>query len=548
MIARAAFIAFAFGGCLAAQDLRGAYRFVHLSYSDGAKLDPATKGGTLSFDGAGVAQWGDVTARYEITGPYEAALTAGTVRLALHFNQDGGVLIGSAAGEAGSRHQLLVAVRAAEGVPLMALRGEYGVATLAVRKGDIPGLATAFAQMTASGLGQFTRASLAGHAADIADVNRREERSGLTYELSSDGTGVAHLGAGSDAFNGDIRIAVSADGGIVLGWSAEPASPALLLGIRKSPDTAVFSFQGRYWLTEAIAENSFEFQRSTRLSSAAGLLSSSRTGQAYISQQVLSGGETSYLATTNQYRLASDGATGALGPKLEAGVDNFAFNETALVSAQVGAAGQLTLSHGLVFGLAAPLRLTFLANAASPSAPDAPVVPGALMLLTGTFGEGARVRVNGVEAQLGPVTADRLPFQVPATFDGGAVLIEVTVDGRVTHSLRTRRAASSPALFTADGTGIGAVQAKLAEPGETVTLTATGLGAAPTLRVLFDGQPGEVSSTAPVEGQPGRFQIVVVVPRDINVQAANTREVPIALATPDSLSDLADLLVTRRPQ
>jgi uncharacterized protein (TIGR03437 family) len=526
---RTSFLLAVSAGWALAQDvtaLRGAYRFVHLSYSEDAT---SQAGGTLSFDGAGAAQWGETAARYEVTGLNEATLTTETAKLALRFNQGAGVLIGSAA-EAGPKHHLLVAVRTAEGMAPQTFRGIYGVASLEA------GFATAFAQMTANGAGQFTRAAITGHATGIDDVNRREDRNDLTYELGSDGTGVAHLGSGSDVMNGDIHIAISGDGGILLGWSAN----GILLGVRKSPDaTAPFSFQGRYWMSEMMVENSFAFRQSTRLSSGSGLLSSARNGIAYVSQYILSGGETTYLATTNQYRLSSDG-TGALGPKLEAGVDNFAFNETAFVAAQTGPAGQLTLSHGLVFGLAAPPAMPVLSSAAAPSIPDAPVVPGSLMSIAGFFGEAVKVRVNGTDAQLGPVASDRIEFQVPATLEGsGPVNIEVLMGGKVAQTLRAHRAASSPTIYPD-------AAAKPVEPGETVTLTATGLGAAPTLRVLFDGQPGEVSSTAPVEGQPGRYRIQVVVPKDVNVQAGSSRDVPVALATPDSFIDLADLPVIRK--
>ncbi len=556
---------------MAAQDataLRGAYRFVQFSYAaaDGAKLQVASVGGTLSFDGAGALVWGDESGRYEVTGSNEAKLTAGTLELTVRFSPDAGVLMGtSAGGAAGPREQLLVAVRSAEGVPADTLRGSYAVASLAVRNGVAAGLATAFAQLTASGSGQFTRAALTGHAAGIDDVNRREERTGLTYELGSDGTGVAHMGSGSDMLNGDHRIAVSSDGNILLGWSADAAHPAILLGVRKSPDTAVFSFRERYWLGEVLVEDSFAFQQSTRWSTASGSLSSSRSGVAYLAQQIRSGGEVSYLATTNQYRLSSDGSTAALGPKLEAGIDNFAFNEQAFVSGQVGVTGQLTLSHGILFGLAAPPMLPVLSSAAAPLVPHAAMAPGALMMITGSFGaeaaapDAVTVRINGAAAAVvTPVTADRIRFLTPASLEAGPVTVEVMLNGAVTQTLRAARAASAPVLFTAEETGVGVAvathadgspvtMAKAAEPGETVTFTATGLGSAPTLRVLFDGQPGEVSSTGAVEGQPGRYLIRVVVPRGLALATgAAAREVPVALATPESFTDLADLLVIRR--
>ena len=547
---------------LAAQDatgLRGAYRFAYLTWSDGAKLAAASQGGTLSFDGAGKAQWGEASGTYAITEPHTASLAAGGVSLSLRFNQDAGILIGSAA-EAGPRHHLLVAVRAAEGLGPRVLSGTYGVAALAVRDAATAGLATSFAQLTANGAGQFTRAILTGHAARIDDVNRREERTGLTYELGSDGMGLAHFGAGSDVLNGDLALAVSADGSILIGWSADAANPAILLGVRKIPEAAAFSFRGRFWLAEMLAENSFVFQQSTRLSSASGSLASGLVGVAYLSQHLLAGGETTWLATTNQYRAGSDGS-GALGPKLEAGVDNFAFNEAAFVAAQTGAPGQLTLAHGIVFGMAAPPMLPVLSSAAAPLTPDAPVSPGSLMTLTGAFGaapEAVRVHIDGAPVPVSLAAPDRIHFQVPASLESASpVTIEVLVNGSVTQTLRARRAASAPVLFTAESNGIGPASAahsdgspvtpmKPAEPGEMVTLTAAGVGPAPTLRVLFDGQPGEVASVKAVDGQPGRYRIVVTVPRDLVLASGAVREIPIALATPDAFVDLADLLVIRR--
>jgi uncharacterized protein (TIGR03437 family) len=545
-------------GCVMAQaqdgsTLRGSYRFVHLTYSDGPKLEAASQGGTLSFDGAGVAQWGETAARYEVSGPYEARLSAGATQLALRFNQDGGVLIGSS-GEVGRKHHLLVAVRAGEGISQQAVRGNYGVAAFILRGAEPAGLATAYAQMTADGAGQFSRVALLGHAASIDDVNRREERMGLTYELRSDGTGVAHLGSGSDVLNGDHSIAISADGSILLGWSAEPSQPGILLGVRKPAEVAAFSFRGRFWLTEMFAENSFAFQQSTRFASARGSLASNMAGVAYFSQQILAGGETTYLATANQYRVGSDGMS-TIGPKMEPGADNFAFNETAFVAAQTGAAGQLSLGHGIVFGIAAPPLLATLSSAASPQTPDAPVVPGALMSIAGNVGDTSnlRVRVGASDAELGQAAPDRIPFRVPVALEGsGPLRIELLASGKVTHVFSADRSASSPALYAADSApahadGSAVTTAKPAEPGETIVLTVTGLGSAPTLRVLLDGLAGEVSSTTPIDEQPGRFRIHFVVPREISIQPGGVREVPIALVTPDSFNDLADLPVRRPP-
>lgn len=559
---------------------RGDFRFVHLAYSGSGKVDASTQGGLLSFDGAGVARLGEATGTYSARSPHQATLTIPGAVLELHRNPATGLIAGSAE-EPGLRHHLLVAVRAAEGLNPAILRGPYGAAYLAVRNNEAAGLVTAFAQFAADGAGKLASLVLSGHAASIDDVVRREgERPDAAFELTADGTGLARFGTGSDAINGDLRIAASPDGAVVLGWSADAAQPALMIAVRKNPDSAVFSFRGRFWIAEAAAENSFVFQQSTRWSSAAGSMASGANGYAFFSQRVSANAETTQVTTSNQYRVSTDGRH-ALVPKLDAataGIDNFAFNDQAFVAAQVGVPGQLSLNHGLAVGIAQPPGLMVLANAAAPSLTETPLSPGALLFLSGpgfavssaeaapggvewpTELGGARVRINGVDAQLASVAPEGIRFQCPAQLDGsGPATVEVVIKGEAAHTLRVARAASSPAVLTPDGNGFGAAQAlhadgspvtaiKPAEAGESITLMAVGLGgaAAGTLRVLFGGEPAEVTAAGPAAAQPGRYQVKVTIPRDLDVGTGGQREVPVALVTPDSFTDLADVLVVRR--
>lgn len=572
---------------------RGDFRFAYLAYSEGEKLAAVTQGGTLSFDGAGQARFGEAAGSYTALSAYEATLTLDGAVLELHRNPGTGLIAGSAA-QPGLRHHLLIAVRAAEGLSTAILRGNYGAAYLAIRNSAAPGLVTAFAQFSADGDGKFSRFTLTGHAASIDDVVRREERPEAAFELAADGTGLARFGAGSDSINGDLRLAASPDGGVVLGWSAGAAHPALMIAIRKNPESAVFSFRGRYWIAEAAAENSFVYQQSTRWFSAAGSMASGANGHAFFSQRLRTNAEVTHVTTSNQYRVGTDGRH-SLAPKL-GGVDapdNFAFNESAFVSAQVGVPGQLSLNHGLLVGIAQPPGLLRIVNAAAPSYTESPLSPGALLSIAGpgfaiaaaetvpaTASEwptelgGVRVRINGIDAPLASVTPDIIQFQCPARLDGsGPATVEVLIKGEVTHTLRAAaRAASSPGVFTPDGNGTGAAQAthadgspvtamKPAEPGESITLTATGLGAmvgaelesgkarkvaAGTLRVLLNGEPAEVQTAGPAAGQLGRYQIVVTIPRDLDIGAGGLREIPVALVTTDSFTDLTDLVVIRR--
>jgi hypothetical protein len=113
--------------------LRGAYRFAHFTWSDGAKLAAASQGGTISFDGAGGVTMGEKSGTYAILEPYLARLDIGGNTLAVRFNLDAEILAGSAA-EAGPTHHLFAAVRAAEGIrPQETFRGVYGAAALTLQ-------------------------------------------------------------------------------------------------------------------------------------------------------------------------------------------------------------------------------------------------------------------------------------------------------------------------------------------------------------------------------------------------------------------------------
>lgn len=492
---------------LAAQALQGDYRYVRLSYPDGAAGVAKSEGGVVSFSGPNAVKWTE-------TASYRAQMTLGGRALDVRFSHDASLLIGSATED--PHHELFVAVRAtADGAfQVRSLRGVYGAAFLGLQGGKAAGLATGFAQLTHDGAGQFTKITVTGHAALVDDVNRRDEVPAVPAAFVANATGSVEFGKTSDVVRGAMKLVSSADGAVLLGWSEQAGEPAILLAVRKNPDaSAIFSFRGRYFTSELSAENSFAFQRSTRLASASGMLGSSLTGTAYLSQyERAAGGTVSYLAAANRYRISSDGQASLSARGSVDSVDNFAFNEVAFCNAQVGAPGKLTLAHGVMFGIAAPQELPVLTDATAPQLPDAPIAPGARMMVTGGPSTLA-VKVNGVAAENGAAAGE---FRAPAALAQGAVTVEVG-KYRFLQPVIAAPFAAAPAVV--DGTAV-----MLNLPPQFAAV-----------QVLFDGAPGRME-------RAGDGQWKVSLPAGV----ARGREVGVALITPQAFVDLVD--VTLPPQ
>ncbi|MBM3793850.1 MAG: hypothetical protein FJW31_07230 [Acidobacteria bacterium] len=490
---------------LAAQALQGDYRYVRLSYPEGAAGVAKSEGGVVSFSGPNAVKWTE-------TASYRAQITLSGRALDVRYNHDASLLISSAA--EGGRHELFVAVRAAaEGAfQVRSLRGVYGAAFLALQGGKDAGLATGFAQLTHDGAGQFTKITVMGHAALVDDVNRRDEIPAMPVAMAANGTGAVEFGKASDVLRGAMNLAASADGAVLLGWSEQVGEPAILLAVRKNPDAAaIFLFRGRYFTSELSAENSFAFQRSTRLGSASGMLGSSLTGTAYISQyERVAGGAFSYLAAANRYRISSDGQGSLTARGTADNVDNFAFNEVAFCTAQAGAPGKLTLAHGVMFGIAVPQDLPVLTHAAAPQLPDAPIAPEARMVVIGGPSP-LTVRVNGVAAAVGDAPGE---FRAPAALAQGAVTVEVG-QHRFLQPVIPAPFAAAPKVV--DGSAIA-------------------VDLPNSVKVFFDGVPGQwgpiVNGQAKVIAPPG---------------VVRGREVAVAFMTQDAFVDLADVTLPPQP-
>jgi uncharacterized protein (TIGR03437 family) len=109
--------------------------------------------------------------------------------------------------------------------------------------------------------------------------------------------------------------------------------------------------------------------------------------------------------------------------------------------------------------------LDFNLMAVSAASGAAPVAPESIASLygsgfTGGFTGGSRVMVEDVEAEVFFVAAGQINFVLPAgTAPGVARVSVVGPDGVRTHSTTVSVRASAPAVFSANGSGQGAVAA-----------------------------------------------------------------------------------------
>jgi len=601
-----AFLLLLFPATLGALPLSGEYHFVHLFLREAAAGEPRITrnlGGTVVFDPGGRFRYRafggtdrDAAAEQEGTGQWRWNAAANCVILTnpAHPELDLTVRIGDGetallGSTADARvHDLFVAARAPSAENPAILRGEYGAAYFLVGNAEGAGIVTAFLDLTADGRSRFTATHLVGHAAGIDDVNRAEQTSDSTFSIRADGSGSAFFASPSDALSGERRLLVAGSGDIVFGFGVEAGQRDILVAVRKQTDVSTLSFGGLYWIAEIGAEGEFVYQpEAMRLSSAAGVLRATGEGAAYIAERVHHNGRITDLSTVNTYRIWAAGDF--LGSRLTTGLHNFSLGANGLtfVGAQVGRAADLTLEHGVFFGIRAatsPPRVgVYLSpfgalHAAAPVVPASPLAPGTAYSVYGSnlaavtratsasdlpsTLAGVRVLINGDPAGLFSISPSQINLRAPDSLATPVVFIQVDNNGSLSNAIEVPVASTAPGVFSITQTGTGSAlvthadfslvtPAAPARPGETVIVFAAGLGAVteipgsglsavtdPGLRVLFDAVPGEISFAGLVPGFAGLYQINVAVP-----EVASAAPVNLAVVTSGAVSDLTEIPV-----
>ncbi len=540
---------------LAAQS--GEYRFVQLFVRDAPGREVKNLGGTVSFDGAGGFRMdgrigaGQGSARdFRFAGAYQVVPEGGFISLPnpaqadltlrLRAGPNGDVLAGSSVEEGQAVYDLFVAVRApSEPVSNATLQGDYGAAFFLVYNGLGAGLATAVIDFTANGRGAIPSATLIGHAAGIDDVNRREKFSATSYAVRSDGTGGLSVHESSDIFFGDREIFVSRDGSLVLGYSTAEGVRDIFIAARKDSDQGTLSFKGPFWFSELMAEDDFALgPESARFSSASGSLTSDGSGSLSIAERVNLGGRRTNLTTSNSYQIGSDGRN-MFSPRYHAGLHNFTLGSigSVFLGAQVGIPGELTLEHGMFYGMRipAPGSSGIYLNVST-----SPIAPGAIVTLRGSgFASDAEVLVNGEPVTVVRSSPEQIDFLAPPVLYAPAATVQVRRGSQLSNSIQLPVSASAPVLISAFHANFSPITLESpAHPSETIILLATGIGAGGGgIRLYFDSRLADILFAGPMPGFTGFYQINVAVPEGLSPLQAT----PIALATTDSFADLATL-------
>ncbi len=144
--------------------------------------------------------------------------------------------------------------------------------------------------------------------------------------------------------------------------------------------------------------------------------------------------------------------------------------------------------------------------------PDNPVTAPAGEPLPTILG-GVQVRFDREFARLISVSKSEIVCLVPETVKELKVVAVVIATGRVgTTNVNVAVLRANAGLYTADGSGRGAVLADPVRPGAEVELQATGLQADVATNVLIDEQPVEVLEVAMIPDLPGVWRIRARVP------------------------------------
>jgi uncharacterized protein (TIGR03437 family) len=622
-----ALVAVLFAGAASAQvlnnaSLNGKYYVVQLlvTAAQGSATDAQNFGGSITFNGAGaftftgrLGRGSGAPAASSGNGTYTVAANGtvtltnpirNTLQVLGRLSGDGNVLIGASTEASDNTNDLFIAIKAPTGnVTNSALNGTYTGASLQFPNGTSAAMKSAVLMLVAGGNGQFSRATVVGHAADQAGRNVSQEAAGSTYNLTADGSGTASFGTGASLFSGARDVFVSQDGNYLLGTSSAAGGRDIFVAAKNFSTAANnAAFDGRYWIAEITVDGQ---PGSASFSAASGALRALGNGRLVISQRLHQ--DTSILDFTaiNSYSVNAD-STGNLAPLLTQGVNNMGLGvsvsvggtarPTTVVGAQIGAVNATSSMYGLFIAVRAQsftgsgvfLSPDGVVHGASFAPTPNPLCPGQIASLFGsglapregrpsalplpTTLEGVSVTVNGTPAPLFFVSAGQVNIQVPYGLTGNSAAVVVTNAGQRSNEVTVPLARTCPGIFSysdqqspnraiilhADFTLV--TPTSPARPGETVIIYLTGLGdlnpVVPTgagnpasplstavdrqVQILFGGEVA--TNVAFIGGAPffaGLNQINAVIPQNV-VGGTN---VPVAISTGNAFTDLVDISI-----
>jgi uncharacterized protein (TIGR03437 family) len=550
-------------------------------------------GGNYSFTGQRVVGNGTAAA-FNVSGTYAMSSSAIVVltnpqNAALSINARFGAeaLVGSSTEVNGSAFDLFVAIPQPTVTQAnAALAATWNATDFELTSASTAQVRDALVSMALDGSGNITAFSLQGHAANLsAGATIAQTMTGGTYTFSIDGSGSITFPLppnGTTPLLGNTArsMQISQSGNILLGGT--PGGHDILIAIKASA-TAV-TLTGRSWLAGIRVDSAGSSESyagsSTVIAMDASEIASKRLHESNFGTPI-------NVTASNPYTVAADG-TGSLGPSkiaLGAGLN--------LIGANIGTALDPT-GYEIFFGEAIPgitgsgvfITPGGVVNAGSNAPSGDAISPGEYVAIYGSglavspqtalppyppSVGGVSVNIGGLPAPVYFVSAGQINCLVPYGMSGTTVTVTVNNNGKVSNAVEVPLAATSPGIFSQDGSGVGdgaivhgsdgitlVTAAAPAKKGEIVVVYLTGLGALTAPVADGHGATGLDNATTPLQvsvagvavpstdikyaglsSLPGLYQINFVLPKTLTVSG----ELPVAIATPDAFYDEVNIAV-----
>jgi uncharacterized protein (TIGR03437 family) len=579
------------GGVLPAQTfdasgnsmLNGAYYMRDVAYSGVSEVGviglAQTLYGTITFDGQGHYQFSgqfansmsSVVSPYQVSGTY-SVMPSGLANLQNPLPQNASITMYGAAGASGvvasstesGLHDFLIAIPAGSGnATNKDVTGSFTGGLMDVPQANVNLALSAYFNLVPDGAGGFAGITVSGSGAGLPNGGTTQNISGATYSVSGAGLIAASFPQSSSPsaatqalLQGDKLLYISAARDIMIGGSANGFD--MIVALRTASTATDSLFQGTYFVAGATIDNS-DPSVGTAVDSQYGSVVANGNGANIWHFRINPAVYGTYDYTTDgAYQLSSDGTLTDVNSHTAVGAGGKSFLVT----------GSSSSVYQLIFGVGAPtvsgtgvfLNPLGIVNAAGFEPVTNPVSPGELITLYGiglasspasasgtspaSLG-GVQVTVNGYSAPMFAVAPGYASVLVPYEIAGAAYAnIQLTNDGAASNMVTAYVRATAPGIFTipSGGTGSGAIlhadyslvsTNSPAQPGETVAIFLTGLGAvspsvpngslgpsnplsqvtAP-LRVFIGGIESTIVFSGLAPGVPGLYQLNCVVPQN----------------------------------
>jgi uncharacterized protein (TIGR03437 family) len=524
--------------------LNGNYYFRQVIYplssaGNGSLSEAYALYGIISFSGTGTYSMNatllDVAARQiqtgTLTGTYTIAasgqgflsspLYKGDFVFGLVSSQ--GVFVGSTTENITGYHDIFIAAPIASPLPNASnFRGSYSMAYL-----DMSGLGSgsplytvgAMATLNPDGAGNVGTVPLTAYVGQNGSSKTTQSLSNVKYIFSNGAAKVTFPNSNTALLTGDYYLYFSPDGNFFFGGA--PGAADMLVGVRNPSSQPTLSgvyFEAGLDEDESTLSAGYATPDSFygSLSATGGVIlghqrllsffNSSAINYTYSDSATIpangtyTNGATNYVVGAGSVRIAS-----GIGPYLSLAV---ALPAPSLDPSKVSSSGVYLDPRGVV-------------NAGSSAPFTAGIAPGELLTLYGsnlssalkitgdvpfpTTLNNTQVKINGTPAPLYYVSPGQLSAIVPYSVTNGTAQVQVINNGTASNTVTIQVAATAPGILTQSQNGLGFGDAvhqdgslvndkNPAQPGETVSLFLTGLGAVNP--AISDGAPGPVDTLA----------------------------------------------------